>query len=124
VNIAMFISVGFGYVCGVVAALFIGRRIVGAILRSGSFNHEERRVILRAATAGGFIALLPALILGTVVGGTFGGAYGELLSGSIGGGGSGIILGITLGLFAVVALIMCLAIGVGAYFGRFFAAQR
>jgi hypothetical protein len=124
VSIAMFFGAGFGYVGGVVASLFIGRRIVGVILRSAPFDREKRRTIVRAAAAGGFIALLPALVVGTVVGGTLGGAYGEFFSSSIGGGSAVVVLGIALGMFAVVALIMCIAIGVGAYVGRLVARRR
>ena len=120
-NVAMFISVGLGYIGGVLAVFFVAGRIVAAALRDGPFDPAQRRIVVRMAAAGGFVALLPALFLGAVVGGTFGGAYGEVISRSIGAGNAGVVPGIAVGMFAVVALVMCVAVGIGAYFGRFIA---
>jgi hypothetical protein len=120
-NVAMFISVGLGYIGGVVAVLFVAGRIVAGALRGTSFDTAQRRIVVRMAAAGGFVALLPALFLGTVAGGTFGGAYGEVISRSIGAGNAGVVPGIAVGMFIVVALVMGLAVGIGAYSGRFIA---
>ena len=117
-NVAMFVSVGIGYIGGLVVALLLGRRIVASALRSRAVGTVQRRTVARWATGGGLIALLPALFLGTVVGGTFGGAYGEVLSNSIGAGSAGVVPGIALGMLAVVALTICCAVAVGAYVGR------
>lgn len=116
-NVAMFISVGLGYIGGVAAALFLGRRIVAVVLRAGQFQAAQRRSIVRMAVAGGLVALVPALLLGTLVGATLGGAY----AGAVSNPGGGVLAGTAVGMFAVVGLIMCVAVAIGAYFGRFIA---
>jgi hypothetical protein len=123
-NFAMFISVGLGYIGGVVAVFLLGRRIVARALRDGPFESAQRKTVVRWAAGGGFVALLPALLLGTVVGGTFGGAYGEIFSSSFGAGDAGVVPGIALGMFAVVAIILCAAVAIGAYAGRFLARRE
>ncbi|MGZ5036477.1 MAG: hypothetical protein ACXWHB_02595 [Usitatibacter sp.] len=122
-NLAAFLSVGLGYVSGVAAALILGRRIVRGILGGFPFAAEQRRIVVRAAAAGAFIAFLPALLLGIVIGATLGGAYFQAAFTHVedGAGDSGLVLGITLGMFAMVVLIMCLAIAAGGYIGRFIA---
>ena len=116
-NVAMFISVGLGYIGGVAAALFLGRRIVAVVLRGGRFEAAQRRSIVRMAVAGGLVALVPALLLGTLVGATLGGAY----AGAVSNPGGGVLAGTAVGMFAVVGLIMCVAVAIGAYVGRFIA---
>lgn len=113
----MFLSVGFGFFAGLAAVFVVARRIVAAFLRKGPMAGPQRKLVLKMAAAGGFVALLPALILGIVVGATLGGVYGETLLGARGVGGLGLVAGIALGTFAVVALVLVLAITAGAYIG-------
>lgn len=120
-NVAMFASVGLGYVGGIVATFVMARFIVAAALRGAAFDAAQRRTVVKLAAAGGLVALLPALLVGTVVGGTLGGAYGEIIARGTVAEASGVVLGIAVGMFAAVALIMCTAVLAGAYVGRFIA---
>lgn len=120
-NVAMFASVGLGYVGGLLAAFVLARYLVAAALRGAAFDAAQRRTVIKLAAAGGLVALLPALLVGTVVGGTLGGAYGEILAKGTFAEASGVVLGIAAGMFVVVTLILCVAVLAGAYVGRFIA---
>src|SRR5687768_6995816 len=113
----MFLSVGFGFFAGLAAVFVVTRRIVGAFLRGASVAASQRALVVKMAAAGGFIALLPALILGVVVGATLGGVYGQTLFDARGIGSLGLVTGVALGTFAVVALVLGLSITAGAYVG-------
>ena len=118
-SVASFVSAGIGYIAGLVMAFVAAKYIMAfVILRSGELDAAQRRTIIKAAAGGGFVGILPALLLGSVVGGTLGRVYGEAASRAIGLGSAGIVPGIALGMFVVVMAVMCIAIALGAYLGR------
>ena len=116
-GVATFVMVALAYMGGVSAAFVLGRRILAAMTRRRAANPDHRRSIARMALAGGLVALLPALLLGTVVGGTLGSLYGVSASAATAFGTTAAILGIGLGVFAVVAVIMSAAVALGAWIG-------
>ena len=113
----MFFSVGVGFFAGLAAAFVVARRIVAAFLRKAPVAVSQRIFVLKMAAAGGFVALLPSLILGIVVGATLGGVYGQTLAGGTRAGSLGLVAGVALGTFTVVVLVLCLAIALGACLG-------
>ena len=109
-----YVAVAAGFFAGIWAVFLLGRRIVAPFLRNPSLEPSQRTTIVRMAAAGGFVGILPSLLLGTVVGGTLG---ARLVPHSPGISDSLQILGIAFGMFAVVTILMCGAIALGAWIG-------
>jgi hypothetical protein len=117
-TLAAFLSAGLGYVAGLVAAFYLARPTVRSVMRDPAFSPGQRRTVARVALAGGLVALVPALLLGTVVGATLGGFSGAALADSSGASESGVVFGIAAGVFAVVVPIVWISAAMGAWLGR------
>ena len=110
----MYLAVGVGYLAGVIAAFVLGRRVLAYLVRRAA-SLAERRMIVRVGAAGGLVALLPALFLGTVIGGTLGGVVGDRLAPS----SAGAAMGLAIGQFAVVCVTVVAAVALGGACGQF-----
>jgi hypothetical protein len=97
----------------VVAAFILGRRVLALMVRRVA-GTGHRRMIVRCGAAGGFIALLPALLLGTVLGGVFGMAFGERLAPS----GAGAAAALAIAQFAFGCTIIVAAVALGGALGN------
>ena len=112
----LFFGVGIGYFAAVVSTVFIGRRLVAAMMPKQPVGLADRRTIIRGALAGAVIAFVPSLLLGIVIGGTLGGTYGSALAANA--RDSGALAGVALGVFAVATILLSASVAAGAWLGR------
>jgi hypothetical protein len=111
------ISLGLGYIGGVVLSYAIGRRIVRAMAGAGRSPKPKRNFAQILGTIAGLAALSPGLSLGIDLGGSLGGTYGEVASMAIGLGTVGIPTGLAIGIGIVTTLVISGSVLVGAALG-------
>ena len=109
-----YVAVAAGFLAGLWAVYLLGRRILAAFLRDPGLEPAQRGTVARMAAAGGFVGVVPALLLGTVIGGTLGARF---VPNSPGLSDSLQVIGIAFGTFAVVTLVLCASIALGAWIG-------
>ena len=118
----LFFGVGVGFLAGVMASFFIGRRVVAALMRH-PVTPDGRRKIQRGALAGAVIGFGPALLLGTVIGATLGGSYGGAIATAPNMRDAATLAGVALGTFAVGTVLLSLSVLLGAWVGRLLAKE-
>jgi hypothetical protein len=114
---------GVGYLGGILFAYYGGRWIIGVFAGRFTFAALSRNLLGLFGAAGGLLALLPAVFLGTVVG-SLGGAYGEVIFQAAGVGMVGVPIGLALSIAVVIGLVACGGVLLGIAIGVLFNVAR